>query len=41
MVITEHTKVVAITHVGNTTGAITDIAPIIRRAHEVGAISHP
>lgn len=37
-VITEHTKVVAITHVGNTTGAITDIAPIIRRAHEVGAI---
>lgn len=26
-VITEHTKVVAITHVGNTTGAITDIAP--------------
>ena len=36
--ITEHTKVVAITHVGNTTGAITDIAPIIRRAHEVGAI---
>ena len=37
-VITEHTKVVAITHVGNTTGAITDIAPITRRAHEVGAI---
>ena len=37
-VITEHAKVVAITHVGNTTGAITDIAPIIRRAHEVGAI---
>lgn len=37
-VITEHTKVVAITHVGNTTGAITDIGPIIRRAHEVGAI---
>lgn len=37
-VITERTKVVAITHVGNTTGAITDIAPIIRRAHEVGAI---
>ncbi|KFI99747.1 Cysteine desulfurase, SufS subfamily [Bifidobacterium porcinum] len=37
-VITERTKVVAITHVGNTTGAITDIAPIVRRAHEVGAI---
>ncbi|MBW3088976.1 cysteine desulfurase [Bifidobacterium sp. 82T24] len=37
-VITERTKVVAVTHVGNTTGAITNIAPIIRRAHEVGAI---
>lgn len=35
-VITERTKIVAVTHVGNT-GAITDIAPIIRRAHEVGA----
>lgn len=37
-VITERTKVVAVTHVGNTTGAITDIAPIVRRAHEVGAV---
>ena len=37
-VITERTKVVAIAHVGNTTGAITDIAPIVRRAHEVGAV---
>lgn len=37
-VITERTKVVAITHVGNTTGAITDIAPIVRRTHEVGAV---
>ena len=37
-VITERTKVVAITHVGNTTGAITDIAPIVRSAHEVGAV---
>ena len=37
-VITERTKSVAVTHVGNTTGAITDIAPIIRRAHEVGAV---
>lgn len=36
-VITERTKIVAVTHVGNTTGAITDIASIIRRAHEVGA----
>lgn len=37
-VITERTKIVAVTHVGNTTGAITDITPIIRRAHEVGAV---
>ena len=37
-VITDRTKIVAVTHVGNTTGAITDIAPIVRRAHEVGAI---
>ena len=37
-VITERTKVVAVTHVGNTTGAITNIAPIIKRAHEVGSI---
>ena len=37
-VITERTKIVAVTHVGNTTGAITDIAPIVRRAHEVGAV---
>ena len=37
-VITDRTKIVAVTHVGNTTGAITDIAPIIRRTHEVGAV---
>ncbi|MEE1296237.1 MAG: SufS family cysteine desulfurase [Bifidobacterium sp.] len=37
-VITERTKVVALTHVGNVTGAITDIAPAVRRAHEVGAV---
>lgn len=37
-VITDSTKIVAVTHVGNTTGAITDIAPIVRRAHEVGAV---
>ena len=37
-VITERTKVVAVTHVGNTTGAITDVAPIVARAHAVGAI---
>lgn len=37
-VITERTKIVAIAHVANTTGAVTDIAPVVRRAHEVGAI---
>ena len=37
-VIDERTKVVAVTHVGNVTGAITDIAPLVRRAHEVGAL---
>lgn len=37
-VITEHTKVVAITAVSNVTGAITDLKPIITRAHEVGAL---
>lgn len=37
-VITERTKVVAITHISNVTGAITDIEPIVKRAHEVGAI---
>ncbi|KAA8821578.1 cysteine desulfurase [Bifidobacterium vespertilionis] len=37
-VITERTKVVAVTHVANVTGAITDLAPIIRRAHQVGAV---
>ncbi|WEV76046.1 SufS family cysteine desulfurase [Bifidobacterium sp. ESL0800] len=37
-VITERTKIVAITHISNVTGAITDIAPIVKRAHEVGAI---
>ncbi len=38
-VITENTAVVACTHVANVTGAITDVAPIMRRAHEVGAIA--
>ena len=37
-VISERTKVVAITHVSNTSGAITDLAPIVTRAHEVGAL---
>lgn len=37
-VITKRAKVVAVTHVSNVTGAITDIEPIVRRAHEVGAL---
>lgn len=37
-VITDRAKVVAVTHVSNVTGAITDVPPIVRRAHEVGAI---
>lgn len=37
-VITERTRVVAVTHVANVTGAITDLAPIVRRAHAVGAL---
>ncbi|MCO6558035.1 MAG: SufS family cysteine desulfurase [Bifidobacterium sp.] len=37
-VITDRTKIVAITHISNVTGAITDIDAIIKRAHEVGAI---
>ena len=37
-VITERTRVVAVTHVANVTGAITDLAPIIRRAHAVDAL---
>lgn len=37
-VITERTRIVAITHVSNVTGAITDLGPIVRRAHQVGAL---
>lgn len=36
-VITANTKVVAVTHASNVSGAITDIAPIIQAAHAVGA----
>ncbi|KFI69374.1 SufS family cysteine desulfurase [Bifidobacterium magnum] len=36
-VITDRTKIVAVTHISNVTGAITNIAPIVARAHEVGA----
>jgi cysteine desulfurase/selenocysteine lyase len=37
-VITSRTKVVAITHISNVTGHITEVAPIVARAHEVGAL---
>ncbi len=37
-IIDEHTKIVAVTHISNVTGAITDVSPICKRAHEVGAI---
>lgn len=36
-VITPNTKVVAVTHASNVSGAITDIAPITQAAHAVGA----
>ncbi|MFR0557779.1 SufS family cysteine desulfurase [Pseudoscardovia radai] len=32
------TKIVAVTHVSNVTGAITDVPTLVRRAHEVGAL---
>ena len=35
--INQRTKIVAITHISNVTGAITPIAPIIERAKQVGA----
>ena len=36
-VVTDRTKVVAFTHASNVTGAITPVAPIVARAHQVGA----
>lgn len=35
---TERTKAVAITHASNVTGAITDVATVVERAHQVGAL---
>ncbi|ALE18420.1 cysteine desulfurase [Lawsonella clevelandensis] len=35
---TERTKAVAITHTSNVTGAITDVATVVERAHQVGAL---
>lgn len=37
-IIDERTKIVAVTHISNVTGAITDVSQICKRAHEVGAI---
>lgn len=37
-VVTERARVVAVTHASNVTGAVTDLAPIVARAHAVGAI---
>ncbi|MBF9314190.1 SufS family cysteine desulfurase [Bifidobacteriaceae bacterium NR002] len=37
-IIDERTKIVAVTHISNVTGAITDVSSICERAHEVGAI---
>lgn len=37
-IINEQTKVVAITHQSNVSGAITNLPPIIKRAREVGAL---
>ena len=37
-IIDERTKIVAVTHISNVTGAITDVSPICKRAHQVGAI---
>lgn len=37
-IIDEHTKIVAVTHISNVTGAITDVSSICKRVHEVGAI---
>ncbi|NKX93521.1 SufS family cysteine desulfurase [Sanguibacter hominis ATCC BAA-789] len=37
-VIGERTRIVAFTHVSNVTGAITPVAPLVARAHAVGAV---
>ena len=38
-VVGERTRVVAVTHASNVTGAVTNLAPIVKRAHAVGAIA--
>ncbi|PWD49964.1 cysteine desulfurase [Serinibacter arcticus] len=37
-IITDRARVVAVTHASNVTGAVTDLAPIVARAHAVGAL---
>jgi cysteine desulfurase/selenocysteine lyase len=37
-VVTERTRLVALTHASNVTGAISPLAPVVRRAREVGAL---
>ncbi len=37
--ITDRTRVLAFTHASNVTGAITDVAPFVARAREVGALT--
>jgi cysteine desulfurase / selenocysteine lyase len=37
-VVNEHTKVVSVVHVSNILGTLNPIEPIVRRAHEVGAL---
>jgi len=38
-VVDETTKIVAFTHASNVTGLVTDVAPIVARAREVGALT--
>lgn len=37
-VVTERTRVVAVSHASNVTGAVTDVPAVVARAHEVGAL---
>lgn len=37
-VVTERTRVVAVSHASNVTGAVTDVPVVVARAHEVGAL---
>ncbi|QTE30729.1 SufS family cysteine desulfurase [Pengzhenrongella sicca] len=38
-VVTDRTRVLAFTHASNVTGAVTDVAPFVARAREVGALT--